>query len=145
MPILYTIGFTKKSAEEFFGILQASSVGLIADIRLNPFGHLAGFTKQRDLKYFLRFFDIEYEHWETFAPTEELRRTYRSDKNWEKYKKGYQLLIDKRRAFETLDPRLFEQKRVCLLCSETIPERCHRSLVAEMIQKGCSKIQVVHL
>ena len=125
--------------------MQTSGVGLIADIRLNPIGHLAGFAKQRDLKYFLGFFDIEYEHWEKFAPTEELRRAYRSDKNWEKYKKGYQLLIDKRRAIETLDPSLFERKRVCFLCSEAIPERCHRSLVAEMILKSFSEIRIVHL
>ena len=50
---LFTIGFTKKSAEEFFTHLQKAGVRRIVDIRLNTTSQIAGFAKARDLKYFL--------------------------------------------------------------------------------------------
>ena len=51
---LYTIGFTQKSAEAFFGLLRATRIERLVDIRLRPSGQLAGFAKQEDLPYFLR-------------------------------------------------------------------------------------------
>jgi uncharacterized protein (DUF488 family) len=51
---LYTIGFTKKSAEAFFALLESGGVRRLLDIRLHPGGQLAGFTKQDDLAFFLR-------------------------------------------------------------------------------------------
>ncbi|HCO95232.1 MAG TPA: hypothetical protein DIU00_14990 [Phycisphaerales bacterium] len=50
---LFTIGFTKKSAEEFFTCLQKAGVSRVVDIRLNNTSQLAGFAKAPDLKYFL--------------------------------------------------------------------------------------------
>jgi uncharacterized protein (DUF488 family) len=51
---IYTIGFTKKSAERFFELLEENQIGRLIDIRLRPGGQLAGFAKQDDLAYFLR-------------------------------------------------------------------------------------------
>lgn len=50
---LFTIGFTKKSAEHFFETLKKAGVKRIIDIRLNNVSQLAGFTKRPDLEYFL--------------------------------------------------------------------------------------------
>ncbi len=41
---LFTIGFTKKSAEEFFTHLQNAGVRRIVDIRLNNTSQIAGFA-----------------------------------------------------------------------------------------------------
>jgi len=58
---LYTIGFTKKSAEKFFDLLKQNEVQLMVDIRLHPNSQLAGFAKQNDLAYFLpRLADCDY-------------------------------------------------------------------------------------
>lgn len=58
---IYTIGFTQKSAEEFFGLLRSNGVEKIVDIRIHPGGQLAGFAKDRDLSFFLReLAGIEY-------------------------------------------------------------------------------------
>ena len=51
---LYTIGFTKKNAETFFTLLRKNGVKKLIDVRLNNVSQLAGFTKQDDLKYFLK-------------------------------------------------------------------------------------------
>ena len=41
---LYTIGFTQKPAERFFGLLAEHGVEQVIDIRLKPNGQLSGFA-----------------------------------------------------------------------------------------------------
>ena len=46
---IYSIGFTQKSAGEFFGALKAPGIERLIDVRLNNTSQLAGFAKQADL------------------------------------------------------------------------------------------------
>ncbi|MFK4274092.1 DUF488 family protein, partial [Streptomyces milbemycinicus] len=50
---IHTIGFTKKSAQKFFGLLRMSGAATLVDVRLNNISQLSGFAKRDDLKYFL--------------------------------------------------------------------------------------------
>jgi uncharacterized protein (DUF488 family) len=76
---LYTIGFTKKSAEQFFSLLKKNNVKCVIDIRLNNKSQLAGFTKEEDLKYFLQAIaGIDYCHMLLFAPTDEILKKYQN-------------------------------------------------------------------
>ena len=60
---LFTIGFTKKTAESFFKQLCERDVKRIIDIRLNNVSQLAGFAKKDDLRYFLKTIgNIDYIH-----------------------------------------------------------------------------------
>ena len=60
---LYTIGFTKKTAQQFFEILKVEEIDLLLDIRLSNKTQLAGFTKCDDLAFFLReICDSNYCH-----------------------------------------------------------------------------------
>ena len=43
---IYTIGFTGKTAEEFFGLLNSTDAKYLVDTRLNNRSQLAGFTKK---------------------------------------------------------------------------------------------------
>ena len=43
--IIYTIGFTQKSAEQFFETIKANKIELLIDVRLNNKSQLAGFSK----------------------------------------------------------------------------------------------------
>jgi len=52
--MLFTIGFAGKTAQEFFDKLQKAGVKRLIDVRLNNVSQLAGFTKKKDLGYFLR-------------------------------------------------------------------------------------------
>ena len=51
---IYTIGYTQKSAEEFFERLKRYQVKTLVDIRISNRSQLAGFAKEPDLAYFLR-------------------------------------------------------------------------------------------
>ena len=75
---IYTIGFTRKSAEEFFGILKKNDIDLLIDIRLNNVSQLAGFTKSDDLKFFLKTLNCcDYVHEVTLAPTKDILDSYK--------------------------------------------------------------------
>ena len=52
--MIFTIGFTQKSAEVFFDLLTQNKVDLLIDIRLNNTSQLAGFAKFPDIQFFLK-------------------------------------------------------------------------------------------
>ena len=118
--IIYTIGFTKKSAEEFFSILDNNNVGKIIDIRLNNSNQLAGFSKGNDLKFFLnRILNIKYSHELIFAPTKEILDDYKKKCiSWNEYELMYTDLLDKRNIKKYLDDNNILDDSVCFLCSE---------------------------
>jgi uncharacterized protein (DUF488 family) len=143
---LYTIGFTQKSAERFFGLLAEHGVEQVVDIRLKPGGQLSGFAKQDDLAWFLdRLNSASYVHLPELAPSAEIRDDYRRDHDWERYVPRFEALMDARGIPDTLDPALFTERVSCLLCSEPTAERCHRRLVAERLARDWPAIEVVHL
>lgn len=143
---IFTIGFTQKSAEQFFGLLKQHGVGRLIDIRLHPNSQLAGFAKQEDLAYFLReLLGCEYHYFDFLAPSEEILRDYRKDKNWTKFEQRYRRLMEEREMVQRLDFSFFAEKPCCLLCSEHLPERCHRRLLAERLAQEWPGVEVVHL
>lgn len=143
---LYTIGFTKKSARQFFDLLRANGVQRLLDIRLHPDGQLSGFAKGEDLAYFLsRLIGCEYYHLAALAPTDEILSDFRKDHDWQRYEQRFQQLMDQRDVPAALDRGLFTERAACLLCSEATPEHCHRRLVAERLARLWPDLEVVHL
>ena len=132
---LFTIGFTKKSAESFFESLISNGVQLLVDVRRNTHSQLAGFAKGDDLPYFLRRLGgIAYASFPDLAPTKELLSGYRKKEvSWEEYETVYRELVKSRDACRQFLLRFANYETVCLLCSEATPERCHRRLAAELI------------
>ena len=146
---IFTIGFTQKSAGEFFRLLQEGQVRKLIDIRENRVGQLSGFAKYPDLAYFLdRISGIAYEYHPSFAPSPEIRTAYLTTHDWAQYEKSFCELMAQRRAIEQADPAVFEGK-IALLCSEPGPEKCHRRLVAEMLAQQWNaqghQIEIRHL
>lgn len=139
--IIYTIGFTKKSLEEFINLLKKNKIQKVIDIRLNNLSQLAGFAKENDLRYILRLVDIGYEHIKKLAPDESIFKEYMQDKNWDMYQKRFNELMKKRNGRKILSDLLKDRKTICLLCSEDTADKCHRRLVAELL----GDVEIVHL
>lgn len=142
---LYTIGFTKKNAENFFTLLKKNGVKKIIDVRLNNVSQLAGFTKQDDLKYFLKeLCRIEYYYYGQLAPTEDILKRYKNKEiSWEQYELEFNSLITKRKIEAIISLDLLTD--ACLLCSEATAEHCHRRLLAEYFKKVYKQINIIHL
>lgn len=143
---VYTIGFTEKSAEEFFERLKAAGIRRLIDVRLRNSSQLAGFSKRDDLRYFLKAIcGIEYVHEPSLAPTPEILDAYKKSKgSWEEYEVLFRKLMEEREIEKRLSPELFAAPAV-LLCSEATPENCHRRLVAEYLQERWGSINIHHL
>lgn len=143
---LYTIGFTKTSAADFFGRLLDSGAKRVVDVRLNNVSQLAGFAKRDDLAYFLReICGMEYVHAPDLAPTKEMLDAYRKEhRDWATYEGKFLALMSDRRIEETASVRQALADG-CLLCSEDTPEHCHRRLVAEYLQQHWGGLKIVHL
>lgn len=140
-----TIGFTKKSAEEFFSTLSESGVKRLINVRLNNVSQLAGFSKKEDLRYFLKAIcAIDYAHLPELAPTQSLLDEYKKHGgDWEKYEGQFLALMNERRVEEHVAKSLLDD--ACLLCSEEKPVHCHRRLVAEYLREKWGAIDIVHL
>jgi uncharacterized protein (DUF488 family) len=143
---LFTIGFTKKSAESFFTMLQRAGVKRLVDTRLNNVSQLAGFAKRDDLRYFARAIcGIEYVHEPELAPTQEMLDRFKSgrDGEWASYERQFLELLRSRGVESTIAPERLDH--ACLLCSEDQPHHCHRRLVAEYLQQQWGDVEVVHI
>jgi len=142
---IFTIGFTQKSAKEFFEILKTNNIEQIIDIRLNNTSQLAGFTKKDNLEYFLKeLSSIDYCHFIFLAPTKEIRDHYIKSKDWDVYVKEYIGLLDDRKVLDKLDKSFFKRKS-CFLCSEASADHCHRRLLVEYLKEHWDYVEIVHL
>lgn len=142
---LYTIGFTKKSASQFFETLRAADVARVVDVRLNNVSQLAGFAKKQDLAYFLeKITAIQYKHAPLLAPTQQMLDSYKKHGGtWDEYERRFLELMKYRRIEATWGEEMRDAD--CLLCSEEKPEHCHRRLVAEYLAVHYDGIKIHHL
>ncbi len=146
MPNIFTIGFTRSSAEHFFKRLIAAGVCKVIDVRVHNKSQLAGFAKSGDLAWFLRELGgIRYEHAPALAPTGEMLKSYRSvNGSWDTYARQFHQLMAEREIERTFQPEVLAG--ACLLCSESTPHRCHRRLVCQYLnEKWNNALTVRHL
>ncbi len=143
--MLFTIGFTKTTAECFFNRLKKAGVQRLIDVRLNNRSQLAGFAKQQDLEYFLKeIVGIDYIYRPEWTPTQDILDAYKKHKgNWNVYEVTFNELIGDRHIEQYTDVGMLNN--ACLLCSENTAEHCHRRLVAEYLQKKFEELEICHL
>jgi uncharacterized protein (DUF488 family) len=143
---VYTIGFTQKSAAQFFETLKKHEIKRLIDVRLNNSSQLSGFSKKNDLAYFLQTIcGAEYIHMPSLAPTQEMRDEYRKSKNgWETYARKYIYLLREREISKNLDQKLFDVRTV-VLCTEPTQEHCHRRLLIEYLDLAWHDVKAIAL
>ena len=142
---LYTIGFTRKSASQFFGLLRESGARRVVDIRRRNTSGLAGFSKKDDLAWFLReLCGMDYIHLPKLAPTDELLDNYLKKRiTWDQYVPIYNGIIHRRIIHAAMPRDIIADS--CLLCSEHTADRCHRRLLAEYLQQHWGDVEITHL
>ena len=142
---IFTIGFTKKSAEQFFDNLQTAGVKRVVDVRLNNVSQLSGFAKKNDLAYFLKqICGMEYTHLPSLAPTKDILDAYKKKRgSWATYERAFIDLMAARKIENEIEQETLED--ACLLCSEDKPHYCHRRLVAEYLREYWGNVEIKHL
>lgn len=142
MISLYNIGFTQKTAEEFFEKLKAKRIDCLIDIRLNPNGQLSRFAFEKDLPYFLnKLVDgCKYVHRIDLAPKKELLKEVRDkdnpmSRNYKLFEIAFNKQLENYSNIRNFVNQFGKYERVVLLCSEPTIEKCHRRLVSDMLLK----------
>lgn len=143
---LFNIGFTQKTAEEFYGILKRNKIDCLVDIRLNPNGQLSRFAFEKDLPYFLdKLADgCKYVHRVDLAPQNELLKEVRTkgsamSKDYKLFEKEFNQYLESKSNIENFVEQFKKYQNVVLLCSEHTTEKCHRRLVSNMLLNKFSK------
>ena len=145
---IFTIGFTKKTAKQFFELIKKNGIDILLDIRLNNKSQLAGFTKGDDLQYFLsEICHCEYRHCLEYAPSKDILDAYQKNViTWDEYVNQYTVLMNQREKHLDFTNQFSHYTNICLLCSEPTPEHCHRRLIAEMIANNSpQQIEIKHI
>jgi uncharacterized protein (DUF488 family) len=140
-----TIGFTKKNAKKFFGLLKDAGVKRVVDVRLNNVSQLAGFAKKDDLAFFLKSIcNVDYVHLPELAPTKGMLDDYKKNhKDWRRYEREFLDLMERRKIESKIPEEVIAEG--CLLCSEDKPHHCHRRLVAEYLKDHWGSVEIKHL
>ena len=147
MKKIFTIGSSRRTAEEFFELLKSEGVKKIIDVRLNNTSQLLAFAKYPDIEYFTKeILHGEYFHDKQFAPSEKILVRYKKNQiDWDDYETEFSALMDYRDIDTYIADKYSTQENYCLLCSEPTPEYCHRRLVAEKIRDVLDDVEIIHL
>lgn len=137
---LFNIGFTQKTAEEFFGIIKANKIDCLVDVRLNPNGQLSRFAFEKDLPFFLSELanGCKYKHRVDLAPTKELLKEVRDkscpmSKNYKLFESAYRQQLETQSQIYNFVEEFGRYENVVLLCSEPTNEKCHRRVLSDLL------------
>ena len=138
---IYTIGFAKKKAEEFFGALRKARIKRLIDVRLNNTSQLAGFTKKDDLQFFLKeLCGADYVHEPLLAPTPDILISYKKKKiNWQEYEKRFlDLKVTPNPQRPEIEDHIFSPSSVRKM--DTFSKKQFWRLVNQMVKRKLSDI-----
>ena len=147
MRKIFTIGFTRRTAEDFFELLKFHGIKKIIDVRLNNTSQLLAFSKYPDIEYFTKkILHGEYFHDKKFAPSERILDAYKKKFiSWDEYEEAFAALMNTRDIDKYILENYADAENYCLLCTEPTAEYCHRRLVAEKIRDVLGDVEIVHL
>jgi len=142
--VLFTVGHSNRSVDEFLGLLRRSGIRQLADVRRVPASRRHPHFERETLEYILDVSWVAYRHFEDLggkrepapgSPHRALDPTFR----------GYADHMDTE-AFALAARELAtwaRGARTAVMCAEADPLRCHRHLLGDyLVVRG---IRVVHI
>lgn len=131
--VLLTIGYEGLDLASFLKYLAWHKVDVLVDVRESALSRKRGFSKT-GLADAVEKTGIQYIHIPQLGSPRSIRNRLHQDWNYEAFFEAYNDYIDRQaHAIELLADIVDENRRVCLMCFEKDPERCHRTLLADHI------------
>lgn len=128
----YTIGFAKRTIEQFLELLEIKGVRTLVDVRRNPKSMFKPEFNKENLGNVLKGNKIEYIHYPELGVPEEVRRKLAEAEDYEWFFRWYDdnILPNLRSvSLETL------ARPVAIMCVELDPTKCHRHRIALALEK----------
>lgn len=133
---VFTIGYEGLDIDTFMSLLTEHGIETVVDIRELPLSRKPGFSKKA-LANALNLSGMEYVHMVNLGCPKPVRDRYREDGNWKRYTEGFlKYLKTQKAAIEELSD-LVNSSNCALLCYEADFNLCHRSMVADAVQRHC--------
>lgn len=139
---IFTIGHSTHSKLEFLAILKTYDIERLVDVRSYPGSRYMPHFNQENMKQWLPESNIEYFHMPDLGGRRRKNKEidesivagwrHVSFRNYAAYalSNKYDLALDKL-------IQLAKEKRVCYMCAESVPWRCHRSIISNnLVLKG---------
>jgi len=133
--IVFTLGHSTRSLDEFIHLLKTNGIRRLVDIRTIPrSSHNPQFNRET-LSKFIRNRRINYRHMKTLGG---LRHARVNSINWGWHNASFRGFADYMQTpeFEAALNKLIDlavQKRTAIMCAEAVPWRCHRSLISDAL------------
>ncbi len=139
----FTLGYQKLSARSLLRILKTNGVQILIDVRRNAVSRKPGFSKQA-LETTVAKAGIEYVHLPSLGTPPAIRDYYCRVGNVEVALERYGQYIRSRRNHLKLLAHMVASRTYCLFCLESDPGSCHRSVLADELEK-LTKCRAIHL
>jgi uncharacterized protein (DUF488 family) len=145
-PVLYTVGHSTRSTEEFIALLRRYGVRRIADVRTVPRSRRNPQFNRDVLSETLAAAGIGYEHLPLLGG---FRKPRPDSPNAGWRNKSFRGFADymQTQDFQTgLEELLAAARRqpTAIMCAEAVPWRCHRSLIADALVVRGIAVQEIH-
>jgi uncharacterized protein (DUF488 family) len=133
--VIYTIGHSTRSAEEFLSLLESHSIQLVADVRSLPRSRRHPQFTREALDGFLTDHEIVYRHFPALGGL----RTPRADSTntaWQHAGfRGYADYMQLEAFDDALDDllRFAQSGRTAVMCAELVWWDCHRRLLSDAL------------
>ena len=145
--VLYTIGYEGISLEAYLNKLIKNDIKLLIDVRRNPLSQKYGFSKKL-LSDFCTRLNIDYIHIPEVGIDSSKRRELNSQDDYDTLFEDYKntVLLETAEAQDRILQLINKHKRVALTCFEADNCQCHRTHLAEKIEKSPTfKYHIKHL
>lgn len=136
MKRIWTIGHSNRSLDDFIALLTGADIELVADVRRFPGSRTWPHFGEEALRESLGEHGIGYVHLPALGgrrgtPAEDSPNTGWRVASFAAYA-DYMASEPFLRGLESLE-RLAAERRTAMMCSEAVPWRCHRRLVADAL------------
>jgi uncharacterized protein (DUF488 family) len=135
MAVVFTVGHSTRSIEEFVELLKINVVERLIDVRTVPHSRHNPQFEQTALKKSLPGYDVEYMYMKELGG---LRPKAKNSANMGWHNESFRNYADymQTEAFAEGIEKLIKfasQKPTAIMCAEAVPWRCHRSLIGDAL------------
>ena len=140
---LFTVGYQGRDVDAVVQLLRSAHVTTLVDVRAIPLSRKPAFRKNALAEY-LRTAGIAYHGVTALGTPGTLRDRLRDDGNYATFFRDFRRhLIRVREPLEAV-ASLIPSHRIALLCFERDPATCHRSVVADFLERMTATV-TLHL
>ena len=133
--ILFTIGYERRTLQEFLEILKSKGVTRLVDVREIAHSRKQGFSSSGLCQYLIEN-EIEYMHFKALGTPKAIRDEYKITRDFSEFTQKYLQYLDKN--LEALNDLrvLAADKTTAIMCFERDYSQCHRGIIAMQLMKS---------